>query len=86
MLGGHGVQVKRDIDSYMNTRATQSEQEPFKLNIINFIAYITPTWLVSDIGGRYLETDPNFGFYRHFCGILINICNDRNPNRIGTQN
>ena len=43
-------------------------------------------WIVPDFGGRSLDTDPNFGQYRHFCSTIINICTHINPNKTGTQN
>ena len=42
-------------------------------------------WLVPDFGGWSLETDPNFVQYRHFCGTVINVRTDINPNKMGIQ-
>ena len=42
--------------------------------------------LVPDFGGRSLDTDPNFGQYRHFCGTIIDVHTDRKPNKMGSQN
>ena len=44
-----------------------------------------PLGLVPDFGGWSLDTDPNFGQYRHFCSTIMNIRTDRNPNKVGTQ-
>ena len=28
-----------------------------------------------------MDTDPNFGRYRYFCGTIINVRTDRNPHK-----
>ena len=42
-------------------------------------------WLVPYLGGQFLDTDPDFGRYMHFCGTIIDIHIDRNPYKVGTQ-
>ena len=37
------------------------------------------------LGGWSLDTDPYFGQYWHFCGTIINLRTDRNPQKRGTQ-
>ena len=48
------------------------------------VEHDTCYWLVPDFRGQLLGTDPNFGWYWHFCGTIINICTDRNPYKRGT--
>ena len=43
-------------------------------------------WIVPDFGGQSLDTDPNFGRYMHFCGTIIDIGTDKNPNKFGVNN
>ena len=38
-------------------------------------------WLVPDFGGRYLDTDLDFSRYRQFCGTIIYVRTDINPNK-----
>ena len=40
-------------------------------------------WLVPGFGGWSLDTDPNFGRYRHFCGTIVNVRNYKNPDKKG---
>ena len=39
-----------------------------------------------DLGGRSLDTDPDFGRYWKFCGTIINVHTNRNQYKRGTQN
>ena len=41
--------------------------------------------VVPDFGGQSLDTDPNFGKYRHFCGTIIDVRTDRNANKRSNQ-
>ena len=54
-----------------------------QLHLLIKLMYII--WLVPDFGGRSLDTDPNFGQYRYFCGTIIDVCTDRNLNKMGTK-
>ena len=44
-----------------------------------------PIRLVPDFGGQSLDTDSNFIRYRHFCGTIIDLRTDINPNKVCTE-